>query len=169
MFWIPVLTGEWKDGEILGSPWDVVKGIHRGVHCPRESLIIAPCRLQLGEPSFCQPHSFRKGAFSLPQKEPPRARISLKVPVTCHVATPLMDSATVLGLTRLTSPAPLLHLPLYSADSLVPFSLLPRIFQCLHSPYSPLLPSSQPFLSGVLIETTVLRNIFKILPKMIND
>lgn len=108
-----------------------------------QRILIRSCRLLLGRPSFCKPHSFKKG--SLNASEPLRARVwegacdlscCYSFPASCHLP----------GLSLLKQgQVPLRHPP----GILLPpqrLSLLARTLQCL---YLPILPSSQPFLGGV--------------------
>lgn len=72
----------------------------------------------------------------------------MKTPVTCHIPIPSLGPATSLDSTCSQGRVPLSHPPgiLLASWHL---SLLTRTLQCLSFLYSPSLPSSQPFLSGV--------------------
>ena len=58
-----IWSDEWEDVGILASSWIVFKGIHGGVHCPIESLIIGLAGYSLGGLTLSQP-SYVKSAHS---------------------------------------------------------------------------------------------------------
>lgn len=114
-----------KDMWILGSAWVVFKGIHRDVHCSRESLY-GPAGYCLGDPVSASLTPSRK-ALSMPQS--PWGPGSGKVPVTCHAATPFLHPATSLG-------SPCSSKARFPWGIYLAFCCLPGDFLCLLGPFS---------------------------------